>query len=534
MKIRRALGIDLGTTNSAIALFGADEHEILLHEDKFRRKTMPSMVGFNFETDELLTGFEAWNRRAMDPAPVASVKRKMGSQRPVSVGPHEMLPEEVSAKILERLVEDMRPFVSDRVEDVDYVLDQAVITVPAYFSDAQRTATRQAGELAGLKVERIINEPTAAALCYVGKHGIGDGTFLVYDLGGGTFDVSVIRCLLGEYQVLGIHGDNYLGGDDFDRRLAEYFRQFLVDQGYSLDLDVANESADAVRFLLLTRLAQEIKEALSTSEFQYVARRDIFEDKAGQSVTLELEISREQFEELIGDLVEQSVDCALKALELSTEAGDTRLEDVDYILLVGGSTRVPLVQRKIEEELCGPGKSKASRPLIDEPDTCVALGAAIHAGNVAPIELIAEDDDALRVQLTGSLGTSAPAARLSGRLLSDGAGSATTSAISSAVLVNPAGDIASIVRVDTDDGDIAFTFEAIPTTEVGRYDYRLELCDREGDALHSFPLWLRRLPDESANRPTGGALSNPSVLAKDIYLDVVRDGRQGRTLLLGR
>jgi molecular chaperone DnaK len=166
--------------------------------------------------------------------------------------------------------------------------------------------------------------------------------------------VSVIRRLMGEYQVLAIHGDNFLGGDDFDRRFAEHLRLHLVAQGYELALDL-NDPSDATRFTLLTRIAREVKEALSTSDFQYVARRDLFTDHAGESVNLELEVSRAQWEELMRSYVQQTLDCCKEALQLAQQAGGVTLQDIDHVLLVGGSTRVPLVQQAVTEFFCGPG-----------------------------------------------------------------------------------------------------------------------------------------------------------------------------------
>ncbi|MFP4600024.1 MAG: Hsp70 family protein, partial [Persicimonas sp.] len=382
--LNRPAGIDLGTTNSAIALMRPEGDDLLLLEDRLRRTTFPSMVGWDPQKEAFITGFEAWNRRVMEPRPVGSIKRKMGTQQRVELGPHEMLPEEVSSKILEELVSRMRTFVDDKTDAYEVSIERAVITVPAYFDAPQIEATRKAGELAGVEVLGLLQEPTAAAMYYAWKHGIGDGNFLVYDLGGGTFDVSVIRSLMGEYQVLAIDGDNYLGGDDFDRRLAEKFRQHLVDQGYELDLDIANNDDDRVRFLLLERVAREVKEALTTSEFQYVGRRDLFEDQAGQPVTLDMEVGRIEFEELIEDLIDQSIEACERALEQSAEQADVGLSDIDYVLLVGGSTRVPLVQQKVAEALCPSAEDDGDDgPLLDEPDTCVGLGAAIHAANLA-------------------------------------------------------------------------------------------------------------------------------------------------------
>jgi molecular chaperone DnaK len=541
--LNRPVGIDLGTTNSAIALLRPEGDDLLLYQDRLRRKTFPSMVGWDPQKEDFITGYEAWNRRVMEPQPVASIKRKMGTQQRVALGPHEMLPEEVSSKILESLVEDMRAFLGDKVDaygDTHKLeVSRAVVTVPAYFDAPQIEATKRAGELAGLEVLGLLQEPTAAAMYYAWKHGIGDGNFLVYDLGGGTFDVSIIRSLMGEYQVLAIDGDNYLGGDDFDRRLAEMFRKHLVDQGYELDLDVANNDDDRVRFTLLERVAREVKEALTTSEFQYVGRRDLFEDQAGQPVTLDMEVGREEFEELIEDLVDQSIEACERALDQSREQAEIGLSDIDYVLLVGGSTHVPLVQRKVSEALCG-GKdgedgARAERPLIDEPDTCVGLGAAIHAANLSGVTWIDREDDATRrLTITSPLSTRQSSTHVVGRLEGD-----LPDGIHSAALIGPGGTVSAVTRVrertnEDDQTSLDFEFDAVELGDPGRHDFTLDFCDDNGDDLVSFDIFLKRLDAEAPYRPTGSALSNPTVLAKDIYLEVASDGAAERFKLLER
>lgn len=534
MKIKRAVGIDLGTTNSAIAMLDPQGSELLLYEDRFKRKTLPSMVGWNPVTEQEVTGWEAWNRRMMEPAPVASIKRKMGTQQTVNIGGTDYSPEEVSSKILARLSSEMHGFMArynqEHEQEHPFQIEDVVITVPAYFDAPQIEATRQAGEQANLNVISLLQEPTAAAMYYAWKHGIGDGTFMVYDLGGGTFDVSVIRCLMGEYQVLSIDGDNYLGGDDFDRRLAEHLRKHLVEQGYALDLDIANNDDDRTRFTLLMRLAQEIKEALSTSDFQYVGRRDIFKDQDGNSVSIDMELSKVEFEELIEDLIGQTIQSCERALRKSAEAADVGLSEIEHILLVGGSTRVPLVQKMVAETFCGPNLSKAAQPLLDEPDTCVSLGAAIHAANVGGLCLIDDatlNDTTSEVRITNTLSTKSTEGRLVGRLDSEVA-----STIESVVLLNPTGDIAGIVRPESHEEGLAFALEDIELPDVGRYTFSLEFCDSEGDALASFEVSLMRLSAQEILRSTGSALSNPTVLAKDIYLEIVRDGRPERQILL--
>src|SRR6185436_9059555 len=190
-----------------------------------------------------------------------------GQREPVDVGPRALLPEEVSSKILEELRDRMREHLASQAEEgIEMRVARAVITVPAYFDAPQVEATRKAGELAGLEVLGILQEPTAAAIYHTWKSRLGDGNFLVYDLGGGTFDVSILRCIGGEYQVLAIDGDNFLGGDDFDRRFAEALRGEMLKQGYALDLDVKGDLEDRRRFDQLVHVAQEIKEALSTTE----------------------------------------------------------------------------------------------------------------------------------------------------------------------------------------------------------------------------------------------------------------------------
>ncbi|MEO1272781.1 MAG: Hsp70 family protein, partial [Myxococcota bacterium] len=230
MYLDRPIGIDLGTTNSAVALLEPDGRDLLIYTDRFRRRVVPSVVAWDPGAEEMLVGFKAWNRRGLEPEPISSIKRKMGQETTTQLGPKAMTPQEISAEILKAVRSGMVEYAGARLDGSGYGLElgRAVITVPAYFDAPQIEATRKAGELAGLEVMSLLQEPTAAAMYYAWKHGLQDGTFMVYDLGGGTFDVSIIRCLMGEYQVLGIHGDNYLGGDDFDRRFAEHLRKHLV------------------------------------------------------------------------------------------------------------------------------------------------------------------------------------------------------------------------------------------------------------------------------------------------------------------
>jgi molecular chaperone DnaK len=354
------------------------------------------------------------------------------------------------------------------------------------------------------------------------KHSLGDGNFLVYDLGGGTFDVSIIRCLMGEYQVLGIHGDNYLGGDDLDRRLAERLRQHLVQQGYSLDLNLRDNPDDATRFLILTRIAREAKEALSSAEHQYIGRQDIFLDHQGQPVTLELELSRAQWDDLMASYVAQTLDACREALQRAHDTAGVGLAEIDQILLVGGSTRSPLIQRAVADAFCGPGKSRAARPLLDEPDTCVALGAAIHAANLGGLGL-GDHSAGLGVHITSPLTTRRAAARLLGRVCGERADE-----ISEIALRDLSDPTAPTTWAEAPVEQGAFKLTGIELPDDGAWPVELALRAQHQDLL-ALPMELYRGADA---RPTGGALSNPTVLAKDISLEVVKLGRPDRHLLL--
>ncbi len=521
MILKRAVGIDLGTTNSALAVMSPGGHKLVLFEDSFKRKTFPSVVGWHPEEGHFVSGWEAWNRRALDPKPVMSIKRRMGTQRAVEIGPNELKPDEVSGQILSALQAAAEPALKAELGIDELEMTDAVITVPAYFDAPQIEATKRAGEMAGLNVLSLVQEPTAAAMYHAWNRSIGDGTFLVYDLGGGTFDVSIIRSVTGEYQVLGIDGDNFLGGDDFDRRLAEHFRQHLVEQGYALDLDL-NDSDDAVRFYLLTNLARETKEALSSADVHYVARRDMFEDQDGNLVTLEMDLSRETFEGLIQDLVDQTIECCKAAISHANEAADITMADIDYVLLVGGSTRVPLVRNAVQDQLCS-GQTGAGEPIGDAPDTAVALGAAIQAANRGGLTW-SEEDASLTV--TTSLYTNDDSLTILGKYTG-------VEDVESIVLLDDTGEIASLSRPQAGDDSMRFELDGIEVSTRGDHAFDLELCDEEGDPLFSVTLPVRRGRDDEY-RPTGSALSNPSVLAKDIYLQVTADGRADRQLLVPR
>ena len=360
------IGIDLGTTYSATAALHDGVPQIVPHGDE---RIMPSVVGLTPQ-DALLIGTPARNQYVLYPTrTVRSIKRQMGQEVRVTLGDREYSPQEISALILRELKQSAEQQLGEPVE-------RAVITVPAYFSDAARQATREAGELAGFTVERIINEPTAAALAYGLDRGDEQHLVAVYDLGGGTFDVSVVELDAGVVEVRASHGNTQLGGDDFDERLVEHLvERFVAEHG----IDPRDDRRALAR---LTRAAEQAKIALSSQPLAQV-REEYLLSSGSRPLHLDIEIAREEFEELIEDLIEgtlQSFDAAL------ADAGITA-EQLDNILLVGGSTRIPLVQRMLYEH------AGIEPVMAINPDEAVALGAAVQAAIIAgePIEAILVD-----------------------------------------------------------------------------------------------------------------------------------------------
>jgi molecular chaperone DnaK (HSP70) len=353
-------GIDLGTTYSEIAAFVKDRVQVLGPE---ANKMLASCVGFS-PTGELLVGDAARHQQLLYPElTVRSIKRKMGSAEVVRLGDKTFTPPEISALILRELVEWAR-------RDLNQPVEKAVITVPAYFSDAQRNATREAGMLAGLEVVRILNEPTAASLAY----GFGDAsrhTAMVYDLGGGTFDVSIVSVEGDVTEVLASHGNNQLGGDDFDDLLLERLERQFQNQ-YGIDLRRGHPAAHA----RLWWAAEEAKKKLSFEPYVRV-REEALLIENGKPLHLNLEIPRDEYEEMIRPLIESTFDSVSKAL------GDARKSpgDLDAILLVGGSTRTPIIAQRLRE-------LTSLEPRQDvHPDLCVALGAGVLASRVAGHEV---------------------------------------------------------------------------------------------------------------------------------------------------
>jgi molecular chaperone DnaK (HSP70) len=354
------IGIDLGTTNSEVAVVRDGRVDVIRISEA--GCILPSVVGIA-DDGALLVGETARNQHVLHPErTVRSIKRRMGEDTRVAMGGQDYRPQEISAMILRRLKEIAEAHLGQPV-------DKAVITVPAYFSDAQRQATREAGEIAGLAVARIINEPTAAALAYESAHG-GARKVLVYDLGGGTFDVSVVNLEGDVVEVLASHGNNRLGGDDFDQKLIELALDHLGEQGGEAVRQAA--AASPIAMARLKRTAEAAKIALSSAPYATLSEEYLLEHE-GMPVHLALEIAREDYEAAIAPFVDET----LEAVHVALSGARLTVSDIDEILLVGGATRTPLIAHRLETEL-----GRQPRGEVD-PDLCVAMGAAIQAGVIA-------------------------------------------------------------------------------------------------------------------------------------------------------
>ena len=348
----KTIGIDLGTTNSCVAVYEGGEAKVIANPEGSR--TTPSVVAF--KNGEIIVGQAAKNQMVTNPDTISSIKRLMGTKEKVKANGKEYTPEEISAMILGDLKKTAEAYLGEDVK-------KAVITVPAYFNDAQRQATKNAGKIAGLEVERIINEPTAAALAYGMDKQEKTEQILVYDLGGGTFDVSILEIGDGVFEVKSTSGNNHLGGDDYDQRIIDYLvKEFKKSN--SIDL-----SKDKMAMQRLKDAAEKAKKDLSGMTTTNISLPFISQGEDGP-VHLEISLSRAKFEDLTRDLTESTLEPVRKALK------DAKLakKDIDKVLLVGGSTRMPRIAEIIKEEL----GQEASKGV--NPDEVVAMGAAIQGG----------------------------------------------------------------------------------------------------------------------------------------------------------
>ena len=352
----KIIGIDLGTTNSCVAVMEGGQPTVIANTEGAR--TTPSVVAFT-KTGERLVG-EPAKRQAVTNADktISSIKREMGSDFKVTIDEKKYSPQEISAMILQKLKADAEGYLGEKVTE-------AVITVPAYFNDAQRQATKDAGKIAGLDVKRIINEPTAAALAY-GLDNEKEQKIMVYDLGGGTFDVSIIEIGDGVIEVLSTAGDNRLGGDDFDQKITDYMlADFKAKEGVDL-------STDKMALQRLKEAAEKAKKELSSATTTNINLPFITATAEGPK-HFDMNLTRAKFDELTRDLVDRTAEPVRRAL---SDAGLTAA-DLGQVLLVGGSTRIPAVQEEVKR-LTGKEPSKSLNP-----DECVALGASVQGGKLA-------------------------------------------------------------------------------------------------------------------------------------------------------
>ena len=364
----KIIGIDLGTTNSCVAVLEGGEPKVITNAEGNR--TTPSVVAF--KGDEELVG-EVAKRQAVTNVKntISSIKRKMGTNEKVEANGKKWTPEEISAKILSKLKKDAESYLGEKVT-------KAVITVPAYFNDAERQATKNAGKIAGLEVERIINEPTAAALAYGLDKQDKLQTILVYDLGGGTFDVSILELGDGVFEVKATSGNNRLGGDDFDQRITDYLvSEFKKENGIDL-------SKDKMAMQRIKDAAEKAKKDLSGMTSAQISLPFIAQNDDGP-VHMDMTLTKAKFEDLCRDLFDSTLEPVKKALK------DAKLKasDIDKVILVGGSTRIPYIQELVKKEL-GQEPNKSVNP-----DEVVAMGAAIQGG-----VLTGEVDDIVLLDVT--------------------------------------------------------------------------------------------------------------------------------------
>ena len=364
----KIIGIDLGTTNSCVAVLEGGEPKVITNAEGDR--TTPSVVAF--KNDEEIVGITAKHQAVTNPnKTISSIKRKMGTNEKVDIDGKKYTPEEISAKILMKLKKDAESYLGETVT-------KAVITVPAYFNDAERQATKNAGKIAGLEVERIVNEPTAAALAYGLDKQDKLQTILVYDLGGGTFDVSILELGDGVFEVKSTSGNNRLGGDDFDKRLMDYMvDEFKKENGIDL-------SKDKMAMQRIKDAAEKAKKDLSSMTTTNINLPFLTQNADGP-VHMDMSITRAKFENLCKDLFDSTLDAVRKALK------DAKLtkNDIDQVVLVGGSSRIPYIQNLIKDEL-GKEPNKSVNP-----DEVVAMGAAIQGG-----VLTGEVDDLVLLDVT--------------------------------------------------------------------------------------------------------------------------------------
>jgi molecular chaperone DnaK len=530
-KIRKTVGIDLGTTNSVIALLDSTDSRIITGQDAQGRKTFPSVVGYLADEQRPVVGHAAFaikgGKAVTAVAPVSSIKRFMGLNRSFHVGPDTLTPTEISARVLQLL----RDMLARTLNDNSYQLDSAIITMPAYFNHNQIEDTREAGELAGFEVVELLHEPTAAAIYYGWLENQGDATYLVYDLGGGTFDVSVIRKRFGDYEVLSVSGDPFLGGDDFDRLLAS-----AVASG---QWPVASDLG--ANFPRVVHVAEQIKIDLSKLErVDDVAERL---EAAGLALATShwplATIHRGDFNRLVKDKVDRTIDCCQEALARARDKAGIRLADIDYVVLVGGSSRIPLVRETVRAAFCNPSLSEHVRcpePLLSEPDLCVAYGAALRAATYGTRHLfpnlqrarsflpdldlglgLEEPGLDLELHITSPVNVQETKYTLIGCVRGAGAAEVRHGGSVCATVLGTGENAEAILQPDG-----GFSRELVLQPETDNL-LELTLCDNAGRDLIRLPLTVRH---RAAARALGPAVLATQLVTKPLAIEVLNRQRQ--------
>ncbi|GCE51215.1 molecular chaperone DnaK (HSP70) [Thermosporothrix hazakensis] len=528
--VSKAVGIDLGTTNSAVAIMNRTDTEIIIHKDaRTRRETTPSCVWKDPRTHQIVVGSKAFQRIGTTPEPIRSIKRLMGQQTQVRLSDELLTPEQVSALILsemKRQIEEDAAALS--TDDTTWIVDRAIVTVPAYFDQPQIEATRKAAEIAGLQVLELLHEPTAAASYYCWQNQVQNGVFLVYDFGGGTFDVSILRCTEGSFEVLGISGNNRLGGDDIDATLAEELRQRLITEGYELDLDVKNDPEDRHRFEKLKLLAEGVKKALSTADEFILRSQSNLYDKNGLPVNIDIPFEIGDFEKLIQPIVERTIPYCHQALDLARQKAGITLADVDAIILAGGTTHIPLVRELVRKHFCqdpaiNEPRAKCTEPVYKKVDTIVALGAEIRAAATGGL-VIYDEQRSIRALFRGISATSSKQINIGGTIEALKPGIDLTGGFIRLTIANVSFDDEQELK----NGGI-FGFTRVPLQPGIENQLVFEIFDSSGTPLARLHRTIYQSQD--ALRPTGGSVGT-ALLSKSIYLEVSRDGKPYRKELI--
>ncbi len=531
MFISKAVGIDLGTTNSAVAVMNPTDTDIIIHRDaRIRRETTPSCVWKDPESGQIVVGTKALLRLGTGPPPIRSIKRRMGQQTKVLLTDTEVTPEEVSAMILlemkRQIEEDLQALSTPQLQ---WLVDRAIITVPAYFDHPQIEATRIAGEKAGLQVIDLLHEPTAAACYYCWRSGTRDGIFLVYDFGGGTFDVSILRATAGTFEVLGVSGNNFLGGDDLDKALAADILLRLQEEGYVLDLNPQHDQEDLLRVTILQRLAEGVKIGLSSTGDFILRNSTDLRDKNGAPVLIELMYDRPEVETIFRPLVERTIPYCFEALEQAEARAGVRLDHVDAIILAGGSTHIPLVREMVRQNLCrdpealdlvvdpraAQPRARCSQPIYERVDTLVALGAAIRAAAVGGLAVY-NPGRTVRVSFRGTGATANRTTNIGGQVEA----------------LDPALDLAdgriSLAIEDLayeDEQDLTlgggFAFREVPLQPGAENRLAFRVYDRQGNLVASAGRPISQ--GQEGGKPTGGT-DGTNVLNKAVFLEVETAG----------